>query len=140
MAANRGCGIVLASNDPGFVAATCDRVAFLLEGRKMAEGSPSELVAGLDRPVAIEVELAPGSDASPSVETAPPGITVLSGRGELLTFASDEGTAALPSLCEWLASGGHTVRSIRLREPDLSDVFLSLTGVPLDRAEAGEPS
>lgn len=128
-AASGGCAVVLASNDPAFVARACERVVFLLEGRVVAEGEPGQLIRALGHRAAIEVALeVPRAE---SAERLPPGISLLAAPSGGLRFSADRGTADLPALCAWLIGRGHSVRSIRVREPDLADVFLSLTGVRL---------
>jgi hypothetical protein len=38
----------------------------------------------------------------------------------------------LPDLLRWLLDRGATVRDVRVREPDLADVFRQLTGKALE--------
>ncbi len=129
--------VVLASNEPSFVGRACDRVILLFDGRVVAEGRPTDLIADLGRPVSIEVDVDRPAASDPA-DGLPAGIEALRSSAGTLRFASERGTAALPALCEWLAAAGHDVRALRIREPDLADVFLSLTGVPLDATRVAE--
>jgi ABC-type multidrug transport system ATPase subunit len=133
-AVSAGRSAVLASNDPTFVASACDRVLLLNEGRAVAEGRPAALIAGLRRPVVIDVgvrHVGVRHGGSLSTGGLPDGIEPLPPSAGSLRFASHAGTAVLPALCEWMSAQGLDVRAIRIREPDLADVFLALAGVPL---------
>jgi ABC-type multidrug transport system ATPase subunit len=126
-----GRSVVLASNEPGFVAEACDRVLLLHRGRCVAEGTPPELIDRLGRPVLIDVQLR-GPVPDSSGDEPPAAVQRLAAEGGTLRFATSEGSAVLPGLCEWLVGRGLDVRAIRIHEPDLGHVFETLTGVALD--------
>ncbi len=130
-----GAGVVLTSNDPGFVASASDRVLFLHEGRAIAEGRPADLVAALEAGTVIEVELRAGeADHGLRVRSddLPPGLMLVGADQGSVRFVSDQGTVLLPALCQWLEGRG-SVRAIHIHEPDLADAFLLLAGVALER-------
>ncbi|MFQ5688926.1 MAG: ABC transporter ATP-binding protein [Gemmatimonadota bacterium] len=122
----RGGGAVVALHDASF-AAGCDRVILLYGGRVVAEGAPAQLVGGLERQTVFEVEWEgirlPGGP--------PEGVVALGSDDGIARFASAGGSGQLPEFCGWLVRGGVELNSVRIREPDLDDVFLSMTGASL---------
>ena len=106
-------------------AAGCDRVAFMSRGRLIGQGSPNELVGALGEYV-LEVETeSPAETAShlrprfgePLVE------------GERLLFRVAGGAVSLDHLTHELRAHA---RAIRLRRPDLNDVYLWIHRDPPD--------
>lgn len=138
-AAAAGRTVVLAGHEHRYLATVCGRVAMLHEGRVVAEGAPADLVARLGGETVLEVSVGDrGGRTSPD----PPGLEELglrpltsegrAGRQDAtLRFASTRGARPLPDLCARLLEAGISIRDIRVREPDLEDVFLSLAGQPL---------
>jgi ABC-2 type transport system ATP-binding protein len=112
----------------------CDRLAVILDGEIVIEGTPAELkreVGGevLDIDVAgdahaetaaIARDFEPFADAT--VETTDEGISVTA------RSARQHGTDLLVALRD----AGVTVTGFNVREPTLDDVFLAITGEPLD--------
>ncbi len=134
-AAAHGRAVLLSTHDAGFAARWCERVAFLLAGRRVAEGTPAELIGRLERETRIDVSVA-ADDRSRELPGAPPsGVRVVGREAGRIRLASHDGSAALPAVCDWLVRAGVPVRSVELREPGLADVFFELTG----RTLRGEP-
>jgi ABC-2 type transport system ATP-binding protein len=121
-------GTVLASNDPGLVARVSDRVVLLDAGRVVRCDTPAALLAEVPAARVAELSLDGGVDTAAiravdgveAVERVPGG-AVVRFRGE----------AALPRLVAAADAPGGRLRGLRLREPDLGDAFLALTGRPL---------
>lgn len=130
-ARRRDAGIVLSVHDPGFAAAHADRVAFLRGGRLVAADGPDRFLAALGAAARIDVELAD----LPSR----PDVRIPAGLAEGIEW-TDAGlvarvrspSAALPPLLEALYTAGARVRGLRVREPDLRDVYFALTGTSLE--------
>lgn len=106
----------------------CDHLIFLDEGRVVAEGSPADLKARLTESI-ITVETAAVSEltavlAEQDIEPRPID------HGLELTAA--QGHSLIPRLVESLPPGA--VKSIGLRQPDLGDVFVAVTGKSLEEA------
>jgi ABC-2 type transport system ATP-binding protein len=98
-------------------AAGCDRVAFMSHGRLIGEGSPRELIAALgDYVLEIETE-SPAETASHLRSRFGEPIA----EGETLLFRAQAGTVSLDRLTEELRA---EARAIRVRRPDLNDVYL----------------
>jgi ABC-2 type transport system ATP-binding protein len=123
-----GTTVFLNSHLLGEVEATCDRVAFVKEGRVVRElALAGEAVGGVEVeirltargggpvPAAVREELArQGSDLSWSE----PGVA------HLRVPADD----AVPALARWLVGAGVEVHGLTARRPSLEDVFLAVMG------------
>ena len=114
----------------------CDRLAVILDGEIVADGSPADLKRRVGGEV-LEVELEDGPDAreraagiaddlavfgDAAVDTTEDGITVTS------EVAREHGTDLLVALRD----AGIVVTGFNVRAPTLDDVFLAITGENLD--------
>ena len=122
---------IVSLHDTTFAARLCDRIAFLHAGERVGLGSPAELVRGLARETVFEVEIESGAPRRP-----PDGVRILGREGKRLRLASAAGASTLPIVARWLLDVGVGVREIRVREPDLEDVFFELTGSSLETERA----
>lgn len=124
----RGLGTLVASNDPAFVESVAGRVAFLDEGRLVRCASPAELLAAL--PPGRLAELVTSSPLQERELRRIEGVTGadVDGCRARVRLRGDAAVAALVAAAD--APGGQ-LRELRLRSPDLSDCFRSLTGRPL---------
>jgi ABC-type multidrug transport system ATPase subunit len=120
-----GLSTVIASNDPGFVEAVADRVAFLEEGAVVRCASPRDLLAGLPQGRVAELVIEGG--CSLAALRAVPGVVDVTddGGAARVRFDGDHTIAALVAAAD--APGGR-LRELRLRRPDLADCFRDLTG------------
>jgi fluoroquinolone transport system ATP-binding protein len=104
---DRGCTVFLTTHDMATADELCDRVAFLVDGRIAAAGTPRELrLGGSSRTVAVEVR-APGGTA----------------RRE---FPLGAGLADDAAFLDLLRSGA--VETMHTQEATLDDVFVQVTG------------
>jgi linearmycin/streptolysin S transport system ATP-binding protein len=108
----------------------CTRIGIMDLGKLVAEGTRSELVAGLDQQVRIEI----GLEHNEELDRAVPVVTGLEGihaaaviNDHLYVFAH-EGARRLPALLTALLDAGLAAASVKVIEPNLEDVFLRLTG------------
>lgn len=123
-----GIGVVLATNDVHLAERICDYVVFLHEGRVIREGHPPELLSELagSKEVQLQVNSPVGLEnlrALPEVEAANVDgdtvhIILARGANPAQVLAVLNGTADL-------------VSNMRVRRPNLGDLFLKLTGVAL---------
>ncbi|MFQ5678668.1 MAG: ATP-binding cassette domain-containing protein [Gemmatimonadota bacterium] len=133
-AATGGTTAVLALHDAEFARRACDRVILLHAGCSVADGPPDRLIASLGRETVFEV-----TTVGPGVlEDAPPDpIRSLGSDGKVLRFTSSGGSASLPALAGWLTERGVEVRALRIREPNLEDLYVARTGISLARSDPG---
>jgi len=110
--------------------ALCGRVAIIDQGRIVACDSPAQLVAHLEATPVLQatVEL-PLEQAR-----ALPGVTGARYLGQHLELETTDPQHTMAALHELAARLGRTIGDVFLRQPNLEDVFLKLTG----RALAGE--
>ncbi len=125
--ARAGRSVIVATNDASFAEQSCHRVLLLHAGRVLADGTPASLVASLGAPTIIEVELTGGTPAS----EPPDGMAIVAATDDRLTLSGTESSRRLPEVCRWIDQGAGSIRAIRVREPNLADVFLRLAGQPL---------
>jgi ABC-2 type transport system ATP-binding protein len=97
----RGIAVVLSSHLLSEVELVCDRVAILVGGRIVAQGTPAELAW----PRGVEVETADGVREFPAAT-----------RGEVPTIVAD------------LVAGGAQVYGVRLLASTLEDAYLEAVG------------
>jgi len=107
----------------------CGRVAILDEGRIVACDSPHRLIAAADvRPVlkaTVELPL----DALPPL----PGALEMRYVGERLEIETANPEVTLQALYTAAQQYGRLVRDITVRQPNLEDVYLKLTGRSLSQ-------
>lgn len=130
-----GATVVVAIHDPEFAAAVCDAVVFMDAGRILTEGEPQLLIDSLDLETTFDVEVAGPPAADPGTIALPDGVRSLGATEEGVRLASVGGAGALPDTVVALVAAGIEIRAMRVREPNLDDVFASLTGRGL-RVEA----
>jgi ABC-2 type transport system ATP-binding protein len=126
-----GTAVVLATNDVHLAERLCDYIIFLHEGRMIREGHVPELlteVAGskdvqleLTSPISLETLRSLRAVEAANVEGDTVHIVLARGANPAQVLAVLNGTADL-------------VSTMRVRRPNLGDVFLKLTGVALPGA------
>ncbi len=131
-AAGRGAAVIFASNELRRLPLIADRVLLLHEGREVAAGAPTELMARYDGRTRIRIALAEAPPPGLQLELGSvPGVTSLRENGATLELESSAGGAPLPALLARVLDAGAEVRDVQLREPGLEDLFEELTGVEL---------
>lgn len=110
----------------------CDRLAIIDEGKLLALDTPLSLKA--KAPGGTLLELVLDGDASPAVEKskAIAGLSRVEARDATLRAYSAAGGRPLPAFIEAAESSGRTVKDIRLLQPSLETLFVSLTGRKLE--------
>ena len=108
--------------------ALCGRVAIIDQGRIMASGTPASIVAGLEvRPTLKALAELPLDQVQ-----GLPGVHSARYTGQHLEVETGEPQATLPALQALAARLGRTIGEISLRQPNLEDAFLRLTGRALN--------
>ncbi len=133
-----GAAVIMASNEIRQVPSWAERVLFLHRGQLIEDAPLQRLLGALKGRTRIEIDLLRSLATSPVEE-----LSELSGvervrvdPNRIVVDSSDAGRP-LTSLVALLVKRGGRIRDIRVREPGLGDLFLTLTGVPLE--ETPEP-
>ena len=100
-------------------------VCIMDHGKVIAEGTPRDLTSRLGQETIIEFS-APDDAALPS--PLPDGCSVTRGEGGLVSVKTGDLASALARLLDWSRASGVALAEMAVRQPNLEDVFLSLTG------------
>jgi ABC-2 type transport system ATP-binding protein len=115
-------------------------VAVIDGGRVIAEGTPDRLKTSLGGN-ALHVALADERQAAVAVAAlAGAGSAAATVAGGVLRLPVDDAGLALPDLVRRLDAAHVAIRGVEMHEPTLDDVFLALTGRPIDDAAAPAPT
>ena len=119
----RGVTIVLTTHYMREAEELCDEVAFIKAGRILDAGTPAELKRriGLGDVIALRVE-----PAAPAWLAAAPGVLRCTTEDGWTRCTVDDAEKRLPDLLRQLFAEGLTVRNVRVREPELEEVFVEL--------------
>ena len=101
-----------------------DRVAVIVAGRIVAEGTPDEIGGRADAEARIRFAAPAGFD--PGDLPAPLGHAVLGSDGRV-EIATAEPVAALNALTGWALEHGVALAALEVRRPSLEDTYLELT-------------
>ncbi len=104
----------------------CDRIAIMDHGRKIAEGTPNELIALLKVDSCIEFS-ANGSINIPELEKLN-SVSKLLTKGETVELFSKNPHNTLISLMDYSKTKEIEFKNLHVRRPTLEDLFLELTG------------
>ncbi len=115
-----------------------DRIAVIDHGKVIAEGTPDELKdrVGGER---LEVRLADGQDTERAIEAL---ATMSEERptadGPLVSLTARQRNGTIVQAVGKLAEAGLDVDDLSMRRPTLDDVFLTLTGRPVEESQEPE--
>lgn len=112
-----------ASNDPGWLARTCDRVLFIDSGRIAAQGSPAELVGAVEDRSTVTLTV-----TGPVTEPDFPGLVSLAQEGDRLTVLLEPDPGLVPRLLEAIQAQGVLVSQMEVASPGLAEAYLRATG------------
>jgi ABC-2 type transport system ATP-binding protein len=101
-----------------------DRVAIVVSGRIVAEGTPAELVAADRDATAISFRLPAGR----SVDELPASMATEAAADGSIMLAASEPLRALHELTGWALERDIDLAGLEVRRPSLEDVYLQLTG------------
>jgi ABC-2 type transport system ATP-binding protein len=128
----RGRTIVMTTHYMDEADRLCDRLAIIDQGKLLALDTPRSLKA--KAPGGTLLELVLDGDAAAAVEKAKSirELSRIEARDATLRAYSSAGGRPLPAFIEAAESSGRTVRDIRLLQPSLETLFVSLTGRKLE--------
>ena len=113
----------------------CDRVILLRGGEIVADGTPFELVSRAGGTSTLWIAVEGDLDPAPLLRAG----AVAQGReGGYHRFATPDPTAAILALGELLRNQGATLVDLRMKRPDLEDVYLDMMGEPAEPREGGK--
>jgi len=111
--------IVLTTHFMDEARALADRLAIIVEGRIIAEGTAAELIGAVSHATTISFSLDDG--------VVPPGELRLRPSGSGWELETDEPTAVLHRLTGWAIGAGVALRHLEVSRRSLEDVYLQLT-------------
>jgi ABC-2 type transport system ATP-binding protein len=121
---DEGRTVILTTHAMEEAEALCGRVAIIDQGQIIASGTPAAIVASLDvRPVLKTLTELPLDQVR-----GLPGVHAVRYTGQHLEVETGEPQATLPALQALAARLGRSLGEISLRQPNLEDAFLRLTG------------
>jgi ABC-2 type transport system ATP-binding protein len=108
--------------------ALADRIAVLVDGRIVAEGTPAEVIARHSSETIVRVRLPSGAPLPP------PELGLLPGAPEegCLRGRTTDPTTLLHDVTGWALRESVAITDIEVSRPSLEDVYLALTGRPQD--------
>ena len=127
MQVQKGC-VVMATNDPLVATKVATKVVFLMDGSVVAKGSPEELLDQLDEEVRVEIWT-----SGPEQKITRLGLDGIVARvsPDKIVANMPADVAPLPELMKTILRAGFEISKVEIARPDLSDVFLMLTGKSL---------
>lgn len=125
---NEGRTIVITTHAMEEAEALCGRVAIIDSGQIVACDTPARLIAGLGAQPVLKL----GLDLPLEQAGTLPGVAAARYSGEYLELETREPQATLAALQAVAAQLGQRLGDVMLRQPNLEDVFLRLTGKELN--------
>ena len=126
----RGRTILLTTHYMEEAARLCDRVAIVDRGRKLAEGTPRQLVASLGAEHVVELEVA--GEVGDAELAALPGVEAVRRSDGAIRLTVADVARAVPPLLALLAARGLEAARLATHHATLEDVFLALAGRALE--------
>ncbi|MBA2345160.1 MAG: ABC transporter ATP-binding protein [Rubrobacter sp.] len=127
--ASSSVAIVLASNQVDEVESLCDRVAFLHDGRIVAEGTPEDLISSLKGVRRIVATLRNPVEYRPVEGVA--GVDRIVPEGRDLVVHCEDRPGIVADVVAGIVRAGGDITDLAVRRPSLEDVFVKLTGEAL---------
>ena len=122
----QGKGIILTTHYMEEAESLADHVCIMDHGKIIAEGSPQELSAQLGQETIIEFTA--GDLNEDDVSPLKGGCKSVRMDGEQVTVETEDLIATMEHMLSWAKARGVELKNMVVRQPNLEDVFLSLTG------------
>ncbi|MBN1936772.1 MAG: ABC transporter ATP-binding protein [Anaerolineae bacterium] len=124
---HEGRTIVITTHAMEEAEALCGRVAIIDGGKIIACDTPARLIAGLEASPVLKTSL----DAPLEQVQSLPGVHTARYSGQYLEIETSQPHATLSALQGLAVQLGRSIGDVMLRQPNLEDVFLKLTGKQL---------
>ena len=121
---SEGRTIVITTHAMEEAEALCGRVAIIDSGRIIACDTPARLIAGLEANPVLKTSL----DVSLEEVQSLPGVHTVRYSGQYLELETSQPHITLSALQGLAVQLGRSIGDVMLRQPNLEDVFLKLTG------------
>ena len=121
-----GVAIILTTHYMEEAEALSDHVCIMDHGKLIAEGSPRELTARLGQETIIEFAIGDASDED--LHPLSDCCKAVRADGGLVSVETTDLVATMRSLLDWSKARDTSLDNMTVRQPNLEDVFLSLTG------------
>ena len=125
---DQGKTVLITTNYLEEAQALCERIAILDHGKLIAVDTPEHLKQTYGGSV-VELETAQPSTAVNDIRRLP-GVKEVIQEGTRLQITTQAGSAVVPQIIT-LVTGQGELRQIAVREPNLDEIFLRLTGTAL---------
>lgn len=125
---DEGRTILLTTHSMEEAESLCGRVAIIDRGQVIAGGPPASIVAGLN----LNPTLKATTELPLEQVRALPGALTARYTGQYLEIETTQPQATMPALHELAARLGRSLTEVLLRQPNLEDAFLKLTGRALN--------
>jgi ABC-2 type transport system ATP-binding protein len=110
----------------------CTHIAIIDHGRVIADGTQRDLRLQAGNKDIISVQLVREADGAVRDRLAAlPGVDTVELRDKTIRIATDQGRSLLAGIISALDDAGCPVSTIDVKEPNLEDLFLNLTGTSL---------
>lgn len=124
--AESGVTAILATNDVDDAEKLCHRIAFIHRGRLVGIGRPQELLDQIQGSYEILLSLRYPIDTHRIA--AIDGVEAVVAEGDSLRVLASSKRKVLPDIVAAIIWGGGSILSLEVRQPNLGDVFLKITG------------
>jgi ABC-2 type transport system ATP-binding protein len=125
---DEGRTVILTTHAMEEAEALCGRVAIIDGGAIIACGTPAAIVAGLD----VDPVLKAAVELPLEQVRGLPGVRSARYTGQHLEIETREPQTTMPALHDLAGRSGRTIGEVTLRQPNLEDAFLRLTGRALN--------
>jgi ABC-2 type transport system ATP-binding protein len=113
--------------------ALADRIAVLVDGRIVAEGTPGEVIARQSSETIVRLRLPPGAPMPPSA------LGLAATADGALAVRTTDPTTLLHEVTGWALQESVAIADIEVARPSLEDVYIALTGRSQDEDDGAGP-
>ena len=112
----------------------CNRIGLISDGKVLLSGTPQELIASFGgvKVLVVKLNKVPEKIIVDAIKGTLKGSDVnAAGNYLIISFLPERALEKIASITEWLVKEGYEIVSSRIKEPDLEDVFMNVTGQQL---------